>query len=167
MKCSNRSFFVLVTFSIFSFSSRTSLQWTQTRDRATSAPQRASDFFHDCTLLGISTSRLIRFFISCRDSSSGQSSLSIRPTTSLSRPMKGPTLPTPMCARSRSDWRPCRVERSRESTAPHQLLQLPRQCKNLRQQDKQTISTECDAHNTSTRKKQDLPARRVIIYRAQ
>ena len=102
MKSSNQSFLVLATCNAFSFSSRASLQCTRTSDSATSAPQRAADFFHACTRFETSSSRVINPSISCRDSSLGHNSLSIRPTTSLSRPMKGPTLPRRMCAQSMS-----------------------------------------------------------------
>ena len=59
-------------------SCRTSLQWTRTKDRATSAPHRAADFFHSCTRSGISFSRVIRDSRSFWSTASGQSAGSIR-----------------------------------------------------------------------------------------
>ena len=60
MKDWKSCFLVLATLVATSLSSRASLQWTRTRDSATSAPHRAEDFFHSCTRPGISFSRVIR-----------------------------------------------------------------------------------------------------------
>ena len=59
MKERKSCFLVLATLRDTSLSSLASLQWTRTKDRAASAPHRAEDFFHSCTQLGISFSRVI------------------------------------------------------------------------------------------------------------
>ena len=60
MKDRKSCFLVLATLRDASFSSRASLQWTRTKDRATSAPHLAEDFFHSCTRPGTSFGRVIK-----------------------------------------------------------------------------------------------------------
>ena len=85
MKGWNWSFLVLATLRATILSSLTSLQWNRTKDRATSAPQRADDFFHSCTRPGISFRRVIRDSRSFWNSAWGQSFMSIYDTTTFRR----------------------------------------------------------------------------------
>src|SRR3954463_11951140 len=68
-----------------SLSSHTSLQWTRTRDRATSAPHLAEDFFHSVTRPGTSFSRVIRGSRSFGSAVLGQSDVATRGTATFSR----------------------------------------------------------------------------------
>src|SRR3954470_11911095 len=85
MKSWKLSFLVLATCMAASFSSRTSLQWTRTRDRATSAPHLAEDFFHSATRVGTLFSRVIKDSRSFASVSPGQRDASIRDIATFNR----------------------------------------------------------------------------------